>query len=765
MIKKIQRLKNIGKFYDYSSKGPGLDWHKNTFLFAPNAYGKSTLVNVCRSLRDNDPKLIRARKTLGSVSSPEAVLIVDGANHVFNGDKWAKHCPDIQIFDVPFVHDNILTDEIEHAHKKNMHKIIIGAAGVKLADELSTLKTQEKSKRQRLDNLHAEFNKGGFVHHTLDAFLAIPPAEEAAVQTRIASLEKDIKSKETETQARALTLPKPLTAPAFDLSNAKALAAKKLAAAHEEAEKRVLTHIEKNVADEGRARQFIRTGLDLLKADCPFCGQDLKPATNLLDAYRKFFDEAFRTFQNDLKQAISHLESWNIDNALTKLVSSHNANTATVSKWDPYIGPQTLPDVPASVEEARKKLNVSKASVLAELDKKQKDPNHDCDASLFDALAKDLKGLAASIAVYNDAVSKFAAKAKDYLDKLPKSDVDALRRSLAKEREIEKRFKPEWKKWAGDYPTVKKDAADLLAKKDAKQKELEKYTATIFAKYQKRINELIGFLGADFTITDLTGKTDERANESYSDFGFLILKRKVPLKVRQDDAPCFKNTLSEGDKSTLAFAFFIASLETMPDLNNQVVILDDPLSSLDETRREATARLLLGLSPKLNQLCVFSHKKDFLWMLCDKFPDNNVLQIRFDRRNGSRIEHINVEDDRKSPHAKIIEQMQRYIDEDFGPTPDDMQGNIRKVFEVVLKTKYYRRLAADIKVKKGLAKLLETLFGAGLIDAGLKPELFDLCSVANGPHHGEIVDAPMKNLNRDEVISLINKALDMLEKV
>jgi wobble nucleotide-excising tRNase len=765
MITKMQRLNNIGKFYDFSSKGPGLDWHKNTFLFAPNAYGKSTLVNVCRSLCDNDPKLICARKTLGSVASPGAVLIVDGDNHVFNGAKWDKHCPDIQIFDVPFVHDNILTDEIEHAHKKNMHKIIIGAAGVKLADELSTLKTQEKSKRQRLDNLRDEFNKGGFIHHTLDAFLAIPTAEEAAVPTRIASLEKGIKSKETETQVRALILPKPLTATAFDLTHANALAAKKLAAAHEEAEKRVLAHIEKNIADKERARQFIRSGLDLVQTDCPFCGQDLKNAIELLDAYREFFDEAFRTFQADLKQVISQLESWNIDNALTGLVSSHNANTATVSRWDVYIDPQTLPDVPAFVEEARKELNVSKANVLAELAKKQKDPNYACDASLFDAFAKDLKDLSASIAAYNNAVSTFAAKAKDYLDKLPKSDVDALRRSLAKEREIEKRFKPEWKKWAGDYPTVKKEATDLLTKKDAKQKELEQYTADIFDKYQKRINELLGTLGADFTITDLTGKTDERANESYSDFGFLILKRKVPLKVRQDDAPCFKNTLSEGDKSTLAFAFFIASLETMLDLNKQIVILDDPLSSLDETRREATARVLLGLSPMLNQLCVFTHKKDFLWMLCDKFPDNNVLQIRFDKKSGSRIEHLNVEDDRKSSHAKIIEEMQRYIDEDFGATPDAIQGNIRKVFEVVLKTKYYLRLAPDIKANKGLAKLLETLFAEGLIDAGLKPELFDLCSVANGPHHGEIVDAPVKNLNRVEVISLINKALDMLEKV
>jgi hypothetical protein len=94
-----------------------------------------------------------------------------------------------------------------------------------------------------------------------------------------------------------------------------------------------------------------------------------------------------------------------------------------------------------------------------------------------------------------------------------------------------------------------------------------------------------------------------------------------------------------------------------------------------------------------------------------------------------------------------------------------MQGNIRKVFEIVLKTKYYRALAEDIKAKKGLAKLLETLFGAGLLDVALKPKLFDLCSVTNGPHHGEIVDAPSKKLMRDELIPLINEALGLLEKV
>jgi len=766
MITKIRRLKNIGKFYNYSTKGGGLDWHKNTFVIAPNAYGKSTLVDVFRSVRDNDPKVIRARRTLGSVASPEAVIIIDGVNHVFNGTKWDKTWPAVQIFDVPFIHANILSHEIEHEHRKNMHKIIIGAAGIKLAEELATLKTQEKNKRQQFDGLCTQFKAGAFAHHTIDAFLAIPAAEEATVTGRIQKLEHDIKSKETETQVRALSFPSAIATPTFDLSTAKTLATKKLAAAHEAAEKLVLEHIDRNIADKSRAKEFIRHGLDFVQADCPFCGQDLNKAADLLEAYREFFDEAFRRFQTELNYSAESLINWNVENELTGLVSSHNANTTVVKQWEPFVGASTLlPDASAFVEPARTKLMASKAKVVAELEKKLKDPNADADLSQFDTMAAELESLKTSVETYNKAVADFTAKAKDYVDKLPKSDVDDLRLALAKEREIEKRFKPDWKTWATNYPAAKKDSNDLLVQKDTKQKELETYTKTIFDTYQKRINDLLVTLGADFTITDLKSKTDERANESYSDFGFLILKKKVPLKVRQDDAPCFKNTLSEGDKSTLAFAFFIASLEKLPDLDKQIVILDDPLSSLDETRREATARLLLELSPKLNQLCVFTHKKDFLWMVFDKMPNNAVLQIRSDKTNGSWLEPLDVEDDRKGEYVHMVEDMQRYVTEDFGPTPDTMQGNIRKVFEIVLKTKYYRALAKDIKAKKGLAKLLETLFGAGLLDVALKLKLFDLCSVTNGPHHGEIVDAPSKKLMRDELIPLINEALGLLEKV
>ena len=764
MITKIKRLKTIGKFYDFSGQANVLDWNRNTFVFAPNAYGKSTLVNVLRSLRDNNSKLIRARKTLGATTIPEAVIVIDGANYVFNGTRWDRQFPTIQIFDAPFIHANILAHEIGHEHKKNIHKIIIGERGIKLAEELAALKAKEKANSQELGSLATQYNQDDFTF-SLDAFLDIPPKEEFAVGPRIQKLEQDIKSKESETIVHGLNFPSQASAPSFDLSPAKALAAKKLASVHEAAEKHVLDHIDRNFKDKTQARQFIRQGLDLIEADCPLCGQDLSNAADLIKAYQEFFDEAFRAYQQSIAQQVSSLEKWNLDNDLTALTSTHNANLATLSQWGPFLGAIGLPDISITIEKCRATLSELKEIVLSELDKKQKDPNADADLSQFEALLTELGRLKTALTAYNAAVNAFTEEAKQYIANLPKSDIDAIRAMLAKERQINTRFAPVWKTWATNYLEAKKDAEALCIQRNAKQKELEDYSKAIFDKYQKRINDLLSTLGTDFTVTGLTGKTDERATESYSDFGFLILKQTVPLKARQDDEPCFKNTLSEGDKSTLTFAFFIAALDKTPELDKQIVVFDDPLSSLDETRREATARLLLALSPTVNQLNVFTHKKDFMHMLCDKMPDNKTLQVRFDRNNGSRLEPFDIEHDRKGEFVRMVEDMERYIMEDFGPPPETMQGNIRKVFEVVLKTKYYRVLAADIKGKKGLAKLLETLFGGGLLDITLKPRLFDLCNVTNGPHHGEIIDASSRKLTRDELISLINEALSLLERV
>ncbi len=108
-------------------------------------------------------------------------------------------------------------------------------------------------------------------------------------------------------------------------------------------------------------------------------------------------------------------------------MASHNANTATLKQWEPFIGAETLPDASAFVETARTKLTGLKAKVQTELQKKQKDPNADAELSQFEALSAELASLKADTDSYNAAVTVFTKKAKDYVANLSKSDVNSIR--------------------------------------------------------------------------------------------------------------------------------------------------------------------------------------------------------------------------------------------------------------------------------------------------------------------------------------------------
>ncbi|MCL5126454.1 MAG: AAA family ATPase [Deltaproteobacteria bacterium] len=239
---------------------------------------------------------------------------------------------------------------------------------------------------------------------------------------------------------------------------------------------------------------------------------------------------------------------------------------------------------------------------------------------------------------------------------------------------------------------------------------------------------------------------------------------EVPISVRQDDTPCFKNTLSDGDKSSLAFAFFIAALERKPHLDKQIVVFDDPLSGLDENRRLGTVALLADLAPRLKQLCVFTHKQDFLGMLCDRIPENVVLKLVSDTK-GSRIEVFDMEEERRPEIVRLFEDMGRYLDEDCGQTTGEMQGNIRKLFEIILKHKYYRSLTDEIRGKKGLGNLILTLHNKKCISDDTKNKLFLLCRLSDEALHGDLAQRPENMLTRQEICWAIQETFNVVETV
>ena len=94
--------------------------------------------------------------------------------------------------------------------------------------------------------------------------------------------------------------------------------------------------------------------------------------------------------------------------------------------------------------------------------------------------------------------------------------------------------------------------------------------------------------------------------------------------------PCFRNTLSSGDRSTLAFAFFMAQVNGRSNLVDLAVVLDDPFTSLDEFRQKWTCYEIRRLAEKAKQVIVLSHSLEFLRLVADNCAGVPLKTLKLD---------------------------------------------------------------------------------------------------------------------------------------
>ena len=84
------------------------------------------------------------------------------------------------------------------------------------------------------------------------------------------------------------------------------------------------------------------------------------------------------------------------------------------------------------------------------------------------------------------------------------------------------------------------------------------------------------------------------------------------MPLTSNTGASFRNTLSAGDRNALALAFFFASLDQRADLAQAIVIIDDPMTSLDEHRSIATVQEIRLLQARVARIVVLSHFKPYL---------------------------------------------------------------------------------------------------------------------------------------------------------
>src|SRR3546814_8259827 len=129
--------------------------------------------------------------------------------------------------------------------------------------------------------------------------------------------------------------------------------------------------------------------------------------------------------------------------------------------------------------------------------------------------------------------------------------------------------------WSSDVCSsdLKLAKAATEVRRNAAREALEDYRRAVFPNYEVAINLYLQRFNAGFRIAGVA-PVNARAGSSCT-YNVVINNQPVAIGAGKPGpgAPSFRNTLSAGDRNTLALAFFFASLDQDPDLANKIVVI------------------------------------------------------------------------------------------------------------------------------------------------------------------------------------------------
>ncbi len=290
--------------------------------------------------------------------------------------------------------------------------------------------------------------------------------------------------------------------------------------------------------------------------------------------------------------------------------------------------------------------------------------------------------------------------------------------------------------------------------------DLKAKTEETLTKIKGRVNELLNAFGAGFRVRDI--REERPRGQPVAGWELEICRTPVKLGTAQTPSsePSFENTLSAGDRSALAFAFFLAQLEQKPDLAERIVVLDDPFTSQDWFRRSATKGCLVELLQRAGQLILCSHDSRFLLDVhksTKTIKDIQTLEIRFADEDGSRLLEEDLLFIARVTARADLQELRAFL-ERGGGKPIDIVRKIRPVLEAAFRRAYPEIVTSTMM----LGKILEIARrGQGPLGKW-SAVLEELNEYTRQYHHGEDThDGEWPPIDSRELRSQVQKALAM----
>ncbi|GAA8797419.1 AAA family ATPase [Helicobacter pylori] len=363
-------------------------------------------------------------------------------------------------------------------------------------------------------------------------------------------------------------------------------------------------------------REFIEKGIELQKKmpdnACPFCTQEI--TNNIIQVYTSYFNKSIEQFNQDSLEVSGTLkkilEQWNIKEILQSF-----------ERFEPFMKKDSSTNK-ESLKNALEQIKVLLEKLQKEVDKKwgvkNKEKFQETDKKLLENYEKFQKCV--------DETRNILKQKKGQKEKLEK-----LKTEL-KEARIKKAKHDSY-----DWQKSKEEAERKLSVLNCRHERLNR----LLEKINKKLKGLYDQKRPD--IKTINNYLKALNLPKYSlDKDYRIVLNSDALENSEA-----KIILSDGEKTTLAFAYFLARLKLFykkEDLKNLVVVIDDPISSLDEQRIYNTTCLVAKINQELAreklsneenkaQVFVLTHNHTFMARLINMIG-KHARYLQLERHQG-----------------------------------------------------------------------------------------------------------------------------------
>ncbi|EHH7213812.1 AAA family ATPase [Escherichia coli] len=609
MFHKIVKLNNIKQLNHISPPDHGFGLLN--LIYGNNGAGKSTICKVLNILNGKDCSLLERLKSIECNANDKIdfnFLFVENEKPKSITSKNIEELKwNFKVFNQEFIDNNVYAgSKVASSNLKNYHDFCLGDASVEKQNEINLLKIENETNINLANVIKQKVESKFNSNMDLKSVIKIKSKKKFDVEAELENLNKklidisDVSIIKLRPKPKRISYAKPvIDLKFFDIS---------LDSISKEAKIKVDAHIAEHLKERDVA--WLESGVALItdKENCPFCAQPLSKSpiySMFTDFLGNEYDNAVSKFESDSSSAYLKLSQKCKD--LDGIKNIIESNEIAINTWRDKVQLENLNYDNNSIVECFYDL-------LAELDsavqQKLKDIFQPVDFSAlelkFDALFNQI-----DFDIYNQNIDKLNDVIDDYLLTLDKESIDDVKRSILDAENYKLKHQEDTLSDLATYASYEKKRKDNEAKIKSLREEIATEQEELISKHKTEINNLLIGFNSNIRIVEIN--RDNKAGGGNTRFKFKIafLGKELSLENEEESKFLLTEAMSMGDKSALALAFFLSKFKSKVN-ENDIIVFDDPMSSLDSHRRNKTIVELSEILSKGTQVFVFSHDATFL---------------------------------------------------------------------------------------------------------------------------------------------------------